>query len=63
MANSEEIAGEVAAAVREVFGPSIWEEAVAQALADRVLQRLEAKGLRITDVSAPAGAPWVPDYR
>lgn len=61
MVNNDRVATEIAKAVKEVLGPEASEEAVVRALAERVLQRLEAGGLAVTNASAELR--WMPDYR
>ena len=61
MVNSDRVASEIAEAVKEVLGPEASEDSLVRALADRVLQRLEAEGLAVT--SASGEMRWMPDYR
>ena len=61
MVNDDRVATEIAEAVREVLGPEASEDAVVRALAERVLQRLEAGGLAVTHASGELR--WMPDYR
>ena len=61
MVNSEDVASEIAEAVREVLGPNAQREA--QTVAKRALQRLRDKGLEVAEGRGAAARPWMPDYR
>ena len=63
MVNSDRVMGEIAEAVKEVLGPKVSEDALVRALAERVLQRLEAGGLAVTNTRTLEQMRWMPDYR